>query len=154
MAMGPEPSFKDLDLNLLLIFDGICHRGSISRAVETLNISQPPVSNARNRLRVQPDDRRYIRSACGVRPTAQAMDIAGPISEAMATLRVGIRSGAAFAPRKSEREFVVVLHDCKLPGILAPLVKVLDDGDSRGTIHVHSPDWSQPCGRLVNARPT
>jgi len=42
---------RNLDLNLLLVFDAIMRERNVGRAANTLAIGQPAVSHALNRLR-------------------------------------------------------------------------------------------------------
>jgi DNA-binding transcriptional LysR family regulator len=60
---------KDIDLNLLTVFDAVLAEGGISRAGERLDLSQPAVSNALARLRKATGDRLFVRLAGGMAPT-------------------------------------------------------------------------------------
>lgn len=72
-----------LELRLLVVFDAVLIEASVSRAAERLGMSQPAVSNALNRLRELLNDRLFTRSSEGMRPTARALELAGPIQAAM-----------------------------------------------------------------------
>lgn len=63
-------NIRNIDLNLLKVFDTIMREKHINRATERLCVSQPTVSNALNRLRVLYEDDLFIRTAKGVTPTS------------------------------------------------------------------------------------
>lgn len=72
-------NIKDIDLNLLVFFDALMREKNVSRAAETLEISQPALSNALSRLRKQLDDPLFIRASHGMRPTEKALELHGPV---------------------------------------------------------------------------
>jgi len=65
-----------IDLNLLVYLDVLLREGSVTRAAERLNITQPAMSNGLRRLRALFDDPLLIRTSEGMRPTARATGIA------------------------------------------------------------------------------
>ncbi len=46
-------NLRQLDLNLLLVFDALMQEGNLTRAAQRLHLSQSTVSNALARLRQQ-----------------------------------------------------------------------------------------------------
>ena len=46
-----SPAFRQLDLNLLRVFDEVMTERSLTRAAHKLSLTQPAVSNALQRLR-------------------------------------------------------------------------------------------------------
>jgi DNA-binding transcriptional LysR family regulator len=60
---------RQIDLNLLLVFDEILRQRSVTRAGDRLGLSQPAMSHALNRLRHQMKDQLFIRGAQGMMPT-------------------------------------------------------------------------------------
>lgn len=70
-------SLRNFDLNLLVVFDMIYSELHITRAASKLAMSQPAVSNALNRLRGQLNDELFVRTAHGLEPTEQAIEISG-----------------------------------------------------------------------------
>ncbi len=63
---------RKIDLNLLLVFAQLFR--------ERLDMSQPGVSNALNRLRVLLGDELFVRTPHGMEPTSYAMRLAGPVT--------------------------------------------------------------------------
>jgi len=55
-------SLRNLDLNLLIIFEAIYTAENISKAAKHLGVSQPTISNALTRLRNSLDDKLFIRA--------------------------------------------------------------------------------------------
>lgn len=118
-------NITDFDLNLLTVFDAVLAEGSISRAAERLDLSQPAVSNALARLRKATGDRLFVRLAGGMAPTPYAERIAGPIRQALTSIRNSLSESQGFDPATSERSFAVYVTDLGevyfLPTLLARL---------------------------------
>ena len=55
-------NIKNLDLNLLRVFDTLMDEKNVSRAAEKLSVSQPAVSGMMTRLRHSLADQLFIRS--------------------------------------------------------------------------------------------
>lgn len=105
--MDPEK----IDLNLLLVFSHLFREKRVGRAAENLGMSQPGVSNALNRLRAVLNDELFVRTPHGMEPTSYAMQLAGPISEALALIRSALDVGAPFDPATSTRRFTIAMTD-------------------------------------------
>ncbi|WGF89783.1 LysR family transcriptional regulator [Marinivivus vitaminiproducens] len=76
-------NLASIELRLLVIFDAVIAHGNVSGAAAHLGMSQPAVSNALNRLRQLLNDRLFIRTVDGMRPTPRAEDLAPPIRAAL-----------------------------------------------------------------------
>lgn len=76
-------NLANVDLRLLVVFDALLTEGSVTRAAERLGLSQSAVSNALNRLRLLFNDRLFLRTADGMRPTPRAIEISNPIQLAL-----------------------------------------------------------------------
>jgi DNA-binding transcriptional LysR family regulator len=112
------------DLNLFLVFDAIYTEGSITRAAETLNLTQPAVSHALGRLRVLLNDELFTRSGRGAErssgparsgmtmtPTPVAHQLIGPVRASLQGLTDAVQGTRAFDPATSTRRFRVNLGD-------------------------------------------
>lgn len=104
-------NIRQLDLNLLLIFDAIYRERSISGAARKLNLSQPAVSNALARLRSFTGDQLFYRSASAMQPTRAANALAVPISHALNAVEFGFSTMKDFDPQTSERTFRLGIND-------------------------------------------
>lgn len=100
-----------LDLNLLRVFDAVYRQKSVSRAAESLSLSQPAVSQSIARLRLLLKDALFIRVAGGVMPTAGAQTLARHVREALLLLEQGLHATARFDPNQSRRTFRIHMSD-------------------------------------------
>ncbi|WP_134868855.1 LysR family transcriptional regulator, partial [Bordetella pertussis] len=69
---------RNIDLNLLVIFQRLLQERSISAVARQLDLSQPAVSNALRRLRAACGDDLFVRTAQGMQPTPHAERLGGP----------------------------------------------------------------------------
>lgn len=60
---------RDLDLNLLVVFNQLLIDRRVSTAAESLGLTQPTVSNALRRLRTALQDDLFVRTYQGMEPT-------------------------------------------------------------------------------------
>lgn len=118
---------KDLDLNLLLLFQQLSHERSVSRVAEKLGLTQPAVSNALARLRRALDDPLFVRTPAGMQPTPLAEQLAGPVAAALEALQGALNQRAAFDAASSERQFRLGMTDIGeiyfLPWLVATLAQ-------------------------------
>lgn len=122
------------DLNLLTVFDAIYREGSVTKAAEKLNLTQPAISHALNRLRGLLDDPLFERMGRTLAPTAAARSLVDPVRHALRTLDVALTQVGQFDPGRAERRFVIgtrdVLESTVLPALMqricavAPMVEV------------------------------
>lgn len=102
---------KNLDLNLLSVFDAVLEEGSITRAAERLELSQPALSNALARLRKATGDRLFVRTPRGMAPTPYAERLARAVRPALGDIRQALEEGDGFDPATSQRCFTLYLTD-------------------------------------------
>lgn len=104
-------NIKDIDLNLLLVFDAVIRRGSVSRAASDLGLTQSTVSNALRRLRQRLGDPLFVRERYGVSPTPFAETLTPYVKDALATLERGFEQTRRFDPTTEERTFTLIMTD-------------------------------------------
>jgi DNA-binding transcriptional LysR family regulator len=102
---------KDIDLNLLRVFDAVYRAGSVSRAAELLDLTQPAASQGLTRLRALVHDPLFVRAPGGVRPTPKAQRLAEPIRQALAVIEQALSESSGFEPAASRRTFRVHMSD-------------------------------------------
>jgi DNA-binding transcriptional LysR family regulator len=107
---GPV-QLKDLDLNLLRLFDAVYRTRNVSRAAQLLDLTQPAASQGLTRLRAVLHDPLFMRSAGGVQPTPKAQRLADPVRAALATLEQALGESAGFDPLQSRRTFRIHMSD-------------------------------------------
>ncbi len=119
-------NLKDVDLNLLVVFNELHKHGRVSAAAESLGISQPGVSNALSRLRKLLGDELFLRTSRGMVPTPYAESLAQPIADALAALQGTLNARVVFDPARSERAFVIGVNDVGETYFLPRLMRALD----------------------------
>lgn len=102
---------KDVDLNLLRLFDAVYRTRNVSRAAELLNLTQPAASQGLTRLRTLIQDPLFMRGAGGVQPTPKAQRLAEPVRHALATLEQALGETGGFDPASSQRIFHLHMSD-------------------------------------------
>lgn len=102
---------KDIDLNLLRLFDAVYRCGSVSRAAEQLDLTQPAASQGLTRLRVLLHDPLFVRAGRGVAPTPKAQRLADAVRHALVTLEGALSELAEFDPLSSRRTFRIHMSD-------------------------------------------
>lgn len=116
---------KDIDLNLLRLFDAVFRTNNVSRAAELLDLTQPAASQGLTRLRAALHDPLFMRAAGGVQPTPKAKRLAEPVRAALATIEQALGEAAAFDPRDATRTFRIHMSDIGegrfLPELMAAL---------------------------------
>jgi DNA-binding transcriptional LysR family regulator len=85
-------NFEGLDLNLLLVLDALCSELNATKAAKKIGFSQPGISRALGRLRKYFNDQLFIHTAGGLRPTARAEALRGPLHDALVTLGYALAS--------------------------------------------------------------
>src|SRR5437762_5720867 len=96
---------RDVDLNLLRVFDAVLHAGGVTPAAARLGLTQPAVSNALARLRALFGDPLFLRTPGGMDATAFARELAAPVRQALALLESALAHGPGFDPATSIRAF-------------------------------------------------
>jgi DNA-binding transcriptional LysR family regulator len=116
---------KDLDLNLLRLFDAVYLERNVSRAAERLNLTQPAASQGLMRLRRALGDPLFERAPGGVRPSPRAERLARSVQSALSALGDALNESAEFHPMESSRAFRLHLSDIGearfLPALMAAL---------------------------------
>lgn len=103
-------NIRNLDLNLLVLFDALMKERNLTRASARVGLSQSAMSNALARLRTKLDDPLFVRAPRGVEPTERARTLAGPIHEALTGLERAL-SPEPFDPATTRRAFTVMMND-------------------------------------------
>ncbi|MGE8153982.1 LysR family transcriptional regulator [Pseudomonas vancouverensis] len=102
---------RTLDLNLLVVFATLWDTQNVTRAGERLALSQPAVSHALRRLRERLDDELFVIGRHGLVPTARAMELIGPVREALGRLDDVLQGSTAFSPATAQRKFRIASGD-------------------------------------------
>ena len=101
---------RQLDLNLLDLFDTVYRTRNLTAAGSVLGLSQPAMSHALARLREMYGDPLFVRLAQGLQPTPFADQLAGPVAAALQIVRATLDK-APFDPATAQRTFRVAMTD-------------------------------------------
>jgi DNA-binding transcriptional LysR family regulator len=102
-----KTDISNIDLNLLGIFDVLMIHRNVTKAAESVQLSQSAMSHALNRLRVLLDDPVLVKTESGMTPSPRAMALELPIREILTDIRHHLYAPAHFNPQRDERTFVV-----------------------------------------------
>jgi DNA-binding transcriptional LysR family regulator len=100
----------NVDLNLLRVFHAVMQEQHITRASESLYLSQSAVSHAVSRLRHVLKDDLFIKVPGGVKPTSRAVELWPSIQQALHLLEEALNP-VQFDPTTSNRTFRIACHD-------------------------------------------
>ena len=114
---------RDLDLNLLRVFDAVLRERGVTPAATRLGLTQPAVSNALARLRALFGDALFVRTPAGMDATPFARGVAEPVRQALALLESALAHGPGFEPASSTRAFRFYMSDLGQVEFLPPLVE-------------------------------
>jgi DNA-binding transcriptional LysR family regulator len=109
--MESPVELKELDLNLLTVFNQLLIERRVSRVAETLDVSQPAVSNALARLRRLLGDPLFLPTPRGMQPTPFAELMAEPVATALGMIHSAVNQRSSFEPATSRRAFRIAMTD-------------------------------------------
>ncbi|MES2878189.1 MAG: LysR family transcriptional regulator [Pseudomonadota bacterium] len=117
-----KPLTRQIDLNLLELFDTVYRLRNLTAAGERLGLSQSAVSYSVGRLRRIYGDSLFVRMPRGVQPTPFAEGLAGPVAQALEIVRATM-SVTEFVPQRDSRTFRIAMNDVgecmMLPHVIA-----------------------------------
>jgi DNA-binding transcriptional LysR family regulator len=114
-----------IDLNLLVTLETLLAERNVTKAAARLNLSQPAVSTQLSRLRDIFDDPLLVPARRGMTPTAKALELLGPLREALDKVRSTLHSHRDFPPATARLTFTVACTDYIQAAVVMPLVLAL-----------------------------
>jgi DNA-binding transcriptional LysR family regulator len=96
-------NLRDLDLNLLVVFNQLLLDRSVSVAADKLGLTQPAISNSLKRLRSVLNDELFLRTSRGMEPTPYALHLAEPVVYALNALQSALTHRDSFSPHSTWR---------------------------------------------------
>ncbi len=102
---------SDLDLRHLRIFLAVHTAKNVSRAAESVGLSQSSVSVALAQLRDHYQDPLFVRTSEGMKPTPRAEHLAPVVRQALQLLEEGLERPAQFDPATITRTFRICMTD-------------------------------------------
>ncbi|WP_423459194.1 LysR family transcriptional regulator [Ottowia sp. VDI28] len=110
MITRTRPLTRQLDLNLLELFDVVWRTRNLTAAGEQLGLSQPAISHGLAKLRRAYGDALFVRMQRGVEPTPFAGQIAPTVAEALRVVR-GTLAKPSFEAASTRRHFRIAMSD-------------------------------------------
>ncbi|MBB5539149.1 LysR family transcriptional regulator [Rhizobium giardinii] len=117
--------FRQLDLNLLLVFEALYDERGVTLTAQRLKISQPTVSFSLNKLREFFKDELFVRHRGTMQPTAFAETLADPVRRIIDMIRSELMQEQTFDPAGTERVFSLTMSDIGELVFLPKLLKAL-----------------------------
>jgi DNA-binding transcriptional LysR family regulator len=148
--MHPQghPLTRQIDLNLLELFDITFRTRNLTATSVRLGLSQPAVSYGLAKLRKMYGDALFVRMQRGVQPTPIAVQLAGPIALALQTVRSTIKK-VEFVPSEARRTFRVAMSDIGERYFLPRLARRLGVEAPHVTVETLSPGLAELTEGLV-----
>ncbi len=120
-------NLREVDLNFLVVFDAIYHQQNLTKAGEQLNMSQPAVSNALNKLRDIFNNPLFVKTSQGMQPTPRADALAEPIHQIILQLKSVFLEPRDYRPQVSQQTFRLSMSDYSEFVILPKLLNILSE---------------------------
>lgn len=120
-----ESRARTTDLNLLVTLAALLETHNVSRAAESLGLSQPAVSHALNRLRDTFDDQILVRSGRVMVPTPRAIELLPAVREVIAEIERILVPPEDFIPAETTRTFVVATNGFAAQVLVPELLSAL-----------------------------
>lgn len=149
--MHPQgrPLTRQIDLNLLELFDITFRTRNLTATSVRLGLSQPAVSYGLSKLRKTYGDALFVRMQRGVQPTPIAIQLAGPIATALQTVRSTIKK-VEFVPSEARRTFRIAMSDIGERYFLPRLARRLGVDAPHVTVETLSPGLAELTEGLVS----
>ena len=153
-----------IDIKLLVIFRALLEQRNVTEAAKEVGRSQPAVSHALGRLRQYYRDPLFRRSGSRMEPTQRALELAGPISQALDL--ISSTRQRKFEPQELSRTFRIELVDyggiflvpalVKRLGAEAPDVRLVCEHMDEDTAHklLQRAELDAAIGMILEERPT
>lgn len=109
--MATPPLISRLDLNLIVSLDALLTERNVTRAAESLRLSQPALSASLAKLRRHFNDPLLVRNGNSSELTPLAHRLSAHVPAALDSFRRVFESQAEWAPETSEREFRIYGSD-------------------------------------------
>jgi DNA-binding transcriptional LysR family regulator len=132
-------SIKGIDLNLLVYLDVLLRKRNVTRAAESLGISQPAMSNGLKRLRELFSDPLLVRTSHGMSPTERAEHLQPLVREIVASVEKAIEPDNQFDASNADRVFRISVSDYGESTLLPSLLRRMRSEAPNITLDVLTP---------------
>ncbi|GIZ51415.1 LysR family transcriptional regulator [Noviherbaspirillum aridicola] len=138
-----------VDLNLFTVFEAIYTEGSVTRASQKLNLTQPAISHALGRLRQMFDDPLFVRQGHAMVSTPLARSLIEPVRRSLRGLEVTLNAARSFDPATTAKTFHLALRDVLEATILPPLLRRVQESAPAVDIAAITVDRRELVGELA-----
>jgi DNA-binding transcriptional LysR family regulator len=149
----------DLDGHLLKLLGTVIEAGSVTRAAQTLGLTQSAVSHQLDRLRAIVGDALFVKSGRGIVPTARAQALANEAQSLLEKLQGFVHSGA-FDPSRLNTCLTIAANDLQRDLILPRLLNRLRQDAPQVSLSVVASDVpsaqmlrDEACQLVISPRP-
>lgn len=132
-------SIKGIDLNLLVYLDVLLRKRNVTRAAESLGISQPAMSNSLKRLRELFGDPLLVRTSGGMSPTERAEILQPLVREIVASAEKAIEPDKKFDASRADRVFRISVSDYGESTLLPHLLRRMRSEAPNITLDILTP---------------
>jgi DNA-binding transcriptional LysR family regulator len=133
---------RDLDMNLLVVFDALFETGSVTIASKKLELSQPTISYGLAKLRESFNDPLFIRIDNKMQPTPRASIMAPQIKRVLEIVKGDLLNFSGFDPAASTREYTFCMSDIGEVFFLPPLIRRIWEESPLAKVRTQSPSPS------------
>lgn len=123
--MKASPTFHQLDLNLLRVFDVLFEEESLTRAGNRLFLTPSAISHALKRLREHLDDPLFVRQGQKMVPTPACERLAPKIRLALNQLHKALEAWQSFDAKVSDAHFTIAMRESLELSVLPELCRHL-----------------------------
>jgi DNA-binding transcriptional LysR family regulator len=132
-------NIKSIDLNLLVYLDVLLRMRNVTRAAESLGISQPAMSNGLRRLRKLFSDPLLVRTSSGMSPTERALELQPLVRDIVASVEKAIEPDKGFDASNADRVFRISLSDYSESTLLPHLMRRMRSEAPNITLDILTP---------------
>lgn len=100
-------NFRQIDLNLLTIFESLMQTNNLSHTAEILGMTQPAISQSLKRLQGMYNAPLLVHSNRQMVPTIRAQSIYPTVVEILAKVRTTLTIKGSFSPKEINLEFKI-----------------------------------------------
>lgn len=132
-------NLKNIDLNLLVYLDVLLRERNVTRAAESLGISQPAMSNGLRRLRKLFSDPLLVRTSDGMSPTERAEHLQPMIREVVASVEKVVQPDRQFDAAHADRVFRISVSDYSESTLLPDMLRRMRSEAPNVTLDILTP---------------
>ncbi|MEW6997008.1 LysR substrate-binding domain-containing protein [Colwelliaceae bacterium BS250] len=131
-------NLRKVDLNLLNVFAELIQDPHLTNTAKRLNMTQPAVSMALQRLRSLYNDSLFVREGRTMKPTVKALEIAPTIIDALSLIKSTLPDSQKFNPLTSKINFRMNIFNYAEPILAVDFVEQLQIASPNSALFISS----------------